>query len=98
MERLHLPARVPSAGAHRLLWWLLGAQKPEERARRSAEADAALGRNKVERLLNGDLEPGWDMGATLRNVTGGYVTPEDFRRRTRRRWWFDKPFDFGRVS
>ncbi|WP_423606168.1 hypothetical protein [Sphingomonas sp. MS122] len=98
MDRLHLPARVPSAGAHRLLWWLLGSKKPAVRARRLADAAAALGPNKVERLLAGDLEPGWDMGATLRNVTGGYVTPEDFQRRRARRWWFDKPFDFSRVN
>jgi hypothetical protein len=80
------------------LWWLLGDAAPAERARRIAEADAALGPNKIERLLSGELEPGWDMGAKLRTVTGGFVTAEDFQRRRARRWWFDQPFDFSRVS
>lgn len=97
--KLYLPARVPSVGAHRLAWWLIGARSKTLCRERMARAADLLGPNTVDRILSGELVPASAMGATIAMLTNGYVGTRDFYRPWRAvRRWGTPPVDFYRAE
>lgn len=75
MPMWDLRCPVPSTGAHRLAWAL--GLEPDPVAAVTA-LEVQIGVNAVERLLRGELEPGWSMGAHIEQATRGFVTTQMF--------------------
>jgi hypothetical protein len=82
-----LRCAVPNEGAHRLAW-VLGL-RPDPLAA-VTRLEVMIGVNVVERLLRGEIEPSWTMGARIELFSGGEVTTRMFYRPANRRW-YDAP-------
>ncbi len=86
-RRMHLSAKVPNDGAHRLAWYL------GERGDDAFDvlADAAMIQvGMIDRMLSGQLLPCGEIGFALMQATDGAVRPRDFYRACDRRW-FGRP-------
>lgn len=84
MTVLHLPGRVPNAGALRLFGWLAA---QADLAGAIAEVESFIGEGRVQRLIAGELLPCHDMGAGLAQATLGAIDARGWRTQTRA-WWF----------
>lgn len=97
--KLYLPARVPSVGAWRLAWWLIGGKSASLCRERMARAAELLGPNTVDRIMAGELVPARAMGGTIAELTNGYVGTRDFYRPWQApRRWSARPADFFRAE
>jgi hypothetical protein len=87
--RMHLVARVPSDGAHRLAWWI--GQQPDHRTAFDRLA-SRMGSfcMMIERLLSGEVRPEINDRLAIMAITRGAVQPSDWDRATKA-WWFDMP-------
>lgn len=90
--KLYLPARVPSVGAHRLVWWLIGSRSWQVREQRMALAIRLFGQTKLERIIAGEIVP-----SLPSFLTDGYVTVGMFER-VGPRMWGERPADFDRAE
>lgn len=74
---LMLGAAVPpSAGAHRLAWWLSGDDARWDRLVRGAGVTDA----SIDRMLSGELVPADDVAAAIARESEGAVEPGDWTR------------------
>ena len=70
-----LPDEPPSAGAHRLAWWLALTPLNFRRLRLVAGMDYAF----VERVLSGEATPVDGRAIGIAKATGGAVRPDDWK-------------------
>lgn len=82
--KLHLTAQVPNEGARRLAQWVLGLPGGLD------DAATALGTcaNRVQRMVEGGMVPGLEVGTRLMRHTG--VRARDFRQDAAA-GWFERP-------
>ncbi|WP_109808399.1 hypothetical protein [Sphingosinithalassobacter portus] len=86
-RKMHLTAKVPNAGAHRLAWWL-GAQG--DGAFDALASNAMIDTAMIDRIIAGQLLPGHEIGLAVMQATDGAVMPRDFYRASDR-GWFERP-------
>ena len=89
-RKMNLCAKVPNEGARRLAWWLGEALERDAQAFDTLAHEAAIDVGMIDRLLSGEMLPGWDIGLSIAEATGGAVWPADFRM-SPRGGWFDRP-------
>lgn len=70
-----LPSAPPSAGAHRLAWWLARTPLNFRRLRLAAGMDYAF----VERVLSGEVVPVDGRVIGIAKATGGFVRAKDWK-------------------
>lgn len=90
--KLYLPARVPSLGAHRLAWWLIGPKSAHLRQLRMDLALRLFGRAKLDRIIAGEVVP-----SLPSYLTDGFVTVGMFERPGPRHWGV-RPIDFDQAE
>ena len=89
--KLHLIARVPNEGARMVAQWVLGLPRGLNDAAVALGTDAA----HVQRMVEGDLEPGMEIGSRLARHTG--VRVRDFRSAAQA-GWFERPAPLARAA
>lgn len=83
--KMHLVARVPNEGAHRLAWWI-GEQVDGSAAIDDLARRIGFGVMIVDRLLTGEVTPAERVGMAIMAATRGAVEPRDWYRATDARW------------
>lgn len=84
MNKLFLPARVPNEGARRLSAFVLSL--PTAAAVRRMMAVARIDREKLDRMIVGEMIPGADDRYAITRATGDAVLMRDWSSPARGRW------------